>query len=120
LSYFACGAFVFATSLFFSSCADHLGLHSFPTRRSSDLVDGSQWQRHPLVQPIHHAAEVGFNTGAIHQHRTDNHHLHPGILCNLRSEEHTSELQSRENLVCRLLLEKKKNKRKNTAIPKSY
>src|SRR5690606_41065651 len=29
----------------------------------------------------------------------------------LRSEEHTSELQSRENLVCRLLLEKKKTKR---------
>src|SRR5690606_41911199 len=28
----------------------------------------------------------------------------------LRSEEHTSELQSRENLVCRLLLEKKKTK----------
>src|SRR5690606_40732951 len=32
-----------------------------------------------------------------------------------RSEEHTSELQSRENLVCRLLLEKK-NKRTRTAI----
>src|SRR5690606_40875728 len=31
-------------------------------------------------------------------------------LATLRSEEHTSELQSRENLVCRLLLEKKKNK----------
>src|SRR5690606_41664420 len=29
-------------------------------------------------------------------------------LTTLRSEEHTSELQSRENLVCRLLLEKKK------------
>src|SRR5207302_5374141 len=29
----------------------------------------------------------------------------------LRSEEHTSELQSRENLVCRLLLEKKKQKK---------
>src|SRR5436309_13670854 len=28
-----------------------------------------------------------------------------------RSEEHTSELQSRENLVCRLLLEKKKKKK---------
>src|SRR5690606_40511833 len=28
----------------------------------------------------------------------------------IRSEEHTSELQSRENLVCRLLLEKKKKK----------
>src|SRR5204863_9752095 len=32
----------------------------------------------------------------------------------LRSEEHTSELQSRRDLVCRLLLEKKK---KNTNIP---
>src|SRR2546430_7538135 len=31
-----------------------------------------------------------------------------------RSEEHTSELQSQSNLVCRLLLEKKKNKRKRT------
>src|SRR5690606_20295851 len=35
--------------------------------------------------------------------------VHQGGLRNLkRSEEHTSELQSRENLVCRLLLEKKK------------
>src|SRR5207302_10726487 len=32
------------------------------------------------------------------------------ISCGSRSEEHTSELQSRENLVCRLLLEKKKKK----------
>src|SRR5688572_31350279 len=31
-------------------------------------------------------------------------------LCVLRSEEHTSELQSQSNLVCRLLLEKKKIK----------
>src|SRR3712207_8810415 len=31
-------------------------------------------------------------------------------LSGLRSEEHTSELQSRQYLVCRLLLEKKKNK----------
>src|SRR5256886_3693921 len=32
------------------------------------------------------------------------------LLCQLsRSEEHTSELQSQSNLVCRLLLEKKKN-----------
>src|SRR5258706_1996521 len=52
--------------------------------------------------------------------------LSPGTLANLRvngtlpytkigdlprSEEHTSELQSLTNLVCRLLLEKKKNKR---------
>src|SRR5436309_7525251 len=34
----------------------------------------------------------------------------------LRSEEHTSELQSRENLVCRLLLEKKKNFNKITTL----
>src|SRR2546430_7354409 len=32
------------------------------------------------------------------------------LLCNTRSEEHTSELQSQSNLVCRLLLEKKKKK----------
>src|SRR5438874_8754462 len=31
-----------------------------------------------------------------------------------RSEEHTSELQSRRDLVCRLLLEKKNKKRENT------
>src|SRR5207302_4083278 len=31
-----------------------------------------------------------------------------GAVLRIRSEEHTSELQSRENLVCRLLLEKKK------------
>src|SRR5690606_39378417 len=35
-----------------------------------------------------------------------------------RSEEHTSELQSRENLVCRLLLEKKKNCTKKNATDK--
>src|SRR3989449_5256106 len=33
------------------------------------------------------------------------------VIERLRSEEHTSELQSRLHLVCRLLLEKKKNKR---------
>src|SRR5688572_32415183 len=36
-----------------------------------------------------------------------------------RSEEHTSELQSQSNLVCRLLLEKKKNKKKKTYIKKN-
>src|SRR5689334_24687566 len=45
------------------------------------------------------------------------HHLsqirrHP--LCRIRSEEHTSELQSQFHLVCRLLLEKKKKKKKKT------
>src|SRR5690606_39513315 len=47
---------------------------------------------------------------ALH-HPSDSHHRPAGDslrLVRYRSEEHTSELQSRENLVCRLLLEKKK------------
>src|SRR5215213_11416803 len=41
------------------------------------------------------------------------------VFCTSRSEEHTSELQSLTNLVCRLLLEKKKNKQsKPTNSPK--
>src|SRR5207302_11070642 len=44
----------------------------------------------------------------VHRHRA----------AEIRSEEHTSELQSRENLVCRLLLEKKK-KKKNKKLNKN-
>src|SRR2546430_3316086 len=40
--------------------------------------------------------------------------FHRRLLLSLRSEEHTSELQSQSNLVCRLLLEKKK-KETNTS-----
>src|SRR2546430_10294660 len=36
-------------------------------------------------------------------------HVSATSSCSYRSEEHTSELQSQSNLVCRLLLEKKKN-----------
>src|SRR3712207_7057713 len=42
--------------------------------------------------------------------------IHAGINSGTRSEEHTSELQSRQYLVCRLLLEKKKN---TTTLPES-
>src|SRR2546421_5838256 len=52
-----------------------------------------------------------------------------GILRDMRSEEHTSELQSRSDLVCRLLLEKKKkhdvarhprqHKRDSSTVPHS-
>src|SRR2546430_6018884 len=38
----------------------------------------------------------------------------------VRSEEHTSELQSQSNLVCRLLLEKKKNKQTRTLQSREY
>src|SRR5256885_7445595 len=39
------------------------------------------------------------------------------VAAGLRSEEHTSELQSPCNLVCRLLLEKKKNRRSSSTTP---
>src|SRR5258708_28757290 len=43
------------------------------------------------------------------------------VLCiSLRSEEHTSELQSPDHLVCRLLLEKKKNRARCDTTPKTY
>src|SRR3712207_6970145 len=41
-------------------------------------------------------------------HQAENSYLAPAELPLVRSEEHTSELQSRQYLVCRLLLEKKK------------
>src|SRR5256886_13108184 len=40
----------------------------------------------------------------------------PAVRGGSRSEEHTSELQSQSNLVCRLLLEKKKNENKTHTI----
>src|SRR5436305_9793725 len=67
----------------------HQDLHSFPTRRSSDLgtcgqrVSGTTVRAYPDPKYF------------------DSPHVS-------RSEEHTSELQSRPHLVCRLLLEKKK------------
>src|SRR6266498_4697647 len=41
-----------------------------------------------------------------------------GSLANSRSEEHTSELQSRPHLVCRLLLEKKKKHKQKLTLKK--
>src|SRR5690606_40185451 len=95
----------------------HRVLPSFPTRRSSDLIisvviilaflsEIPWWQVMPFVllfaylifRPLLKALkemEPKFIGKAVKA----------GVLS--RSEEHTSELQSRENLVCRLLLEKK-------------
>src|SRR5207302_10199254 len=100
---------------FFSYCFfHHRDLHSFPTRRSSDLkttlvADFIRKQEHPYIwyQLDHTDADaavfLGYLTFGIQQ-RVANF----GEKTFARSEEHTSELQSRENLVCRLLLEKKK------------
>src|SRR5690606_41748246 len=72
----------------------HRNQRSFPTRRSSDLIRCRR-RRNGTVSE-HRAIGRIEETAAL-----------PGA-GGPRSEEHTSELQSRENLVCRLLLEKKK------------
>src|SRR2546427_8725660 len=61
-------------------------------------------------------ASRGDSPSAAHRGRARN-HSRPCCVNSVmtRSEEHTSELQSQSNLVCRLLLEKKK-KNKNTKI----
>src|SRR5947208_7081475 len=82
-----CRTHVTPIYFFFYGYGDHRDLHSFPTRRSSDLSCGCP--RDPFgAPPARQAAPCG--------------HPHD------RSEEHTSELQSPDHLVCRLLLEKKK------------
>src|SRR5947199_7505618 len=75
----------------FSSSADHRYLHSFPTRRSSDLE---------MVE----AGGLAFLSGIVGVDDAGE----PVQSARARSEEHTSELQSLRHLVCRLLLEKKK------------
>src|SRR5207248_11315749 len=83
-------------SFFFYSSVPHRYLHSFPTRRSSDLMSHSSRDASLLV------AESGIHTRADVERL-----VRYGAN---RSEEHTSELQSPYDLVCRLLLEKKKKK----------
>src|SRR5690606_41483760 len=109
---------VYASLSFFCCDGAQRHLHSFPTRRSSDLepplpqthARGVDYQpdrrcERPtggvaVVQPHRQASAIsGFSSRPGPVRRGDP----------VRSEEHTSELQSRENLVCRLLLEKKKS-----------
>src|SRR5437773_3964936 len=93
-------------SLFCSS--PHQELHSFPTRRSSDLTNSILLSFHVitivtkvlvvlLVVFFYLPARCSLAIMGSRQNGQDN-----------RSEEHTSELQSHHDLVCRLLLEKKK------------
>src|SRR5690606_41723670 len=92
-------------------------LHSFPTRRSSDLSPGRRWcVFHRIRWPPSSTACAPWNRvrhcGTCGSSRMSPLPCSPGSppmrpAVSPRSEEHTSELQSRENLVCRLLLEKK-------------
>src|SRR5207237_4865238 len=83
------------TPLFLHSPRHPPALHSFPTRRSSDLNPSSSStrsaRRPPPRPPI--SPSMAKRVAPCSEPR---------------SEEHTSELQSHLNLVCRLLLEKKK------------
>src|SRR5207248_9384871 len=88
---------------YFVPCyADDPDLHSFPTRRSSDLYpdlhfikdSNASKKLNDLKDPCIIIASSGMH-GSFKSF-------------SFRSEEHTSELQSPYDLVCRLLLEKKK------------
>src|SRR2546429_5465693 len=92
----------------------------FPYTRSSDLVkkttyvteyheltkkDGAPFVPYAVWKDLFFAAFILLAIAACA--------VHFGPFGPTRSEEHTSELQSRLHLVCRLLLEKKKNVTKN-------
>src|SRR5699024_12724060 len=85
---------------FFYSSVHPRDLHSFPTRRSSDLpfnFNGSKMASHCwlILEPTP-MCKCSTSRNSF-----------PRSSSATRSEEHTSELQSRFDLVCRLLLEKK-------------
>src|SRR5690348_18212764 len=85
-------------------------LHSFPTRRSSDLIVSHFFPRHSLAQEWSECLFGGLLGRPFRLCGTDcwsgcKRRYEPR---SMRSEEHTSELQSPVHLVCRLLLEKKK------------
>src|SRR5690242_21074724 len=101
--------------VFFYCAGAHRDLHSFPTRRSSDLdrlreLGFCKDQQIKLV-----ARESNFICQVCNARLAISEKLARFILVETvpvpRSEEHTSELQSHVNLVCRLLLEKKKKQK---------
>src|SRR6266550_6600665 len=71
-------------------------LEARPDERRVIVENLNMFKRHSKPKPIKNPSRMG---GA---------QFTPGGVIDLRSEEHTSELQSRLHLVCRLLLEKKK------------
>src|SRR5690606_41727635 len=106
--------------LFLTCSGAHRDLPSFPTRRSSDLdisvplfswtePDYARLKRSPCSFTLASTSdEVNTRSSGSSQPSTSSHSRGVETVGRVRrSEEHTSELQSRENLVCRLLLEKK-------------
>src|SRR5207253_9166180 len=109
----------FYISFFLQSYSHHRHLHSFPTRRSSDLIEDFGFEFQDIAGPnwlrpakfVHGQTDRAADWFEFSRHEKT--HAHgcrvPSACGKFRSEEHTSELQSRGHLVCRLLLEKKKN-----------
>src|SRR5690606_39907268 len=88
---------------------------SFPTRRSSDLrlfTALRPARAAPVARAGWRAMKAGRRVKVTGLHNwlfsIGPRFVPRAVVPRIRSEEHTSELQSRENLVCRLLLEKKK------------
>src|SRR5205823_8155769 len=113
--------FFFLFIFFFFSCfAYHRDLHSFPTRRSSDLTSSKcgrpAWRTSSSCSWSRASRRSGSSdwTG-VPTELPVSPMYEPGSLpqASSRSEEHTSELQSLAYLVCRLLLEKKKKTKNN-------
>src|SRR5207249_12155033 len=104
--------------LSYSSAAPH-DLPSFPTRRSSDLrrrrKSGAERRlsRQALRSRVGMSGSEPLRGGGSACHTCAGRIRPPARSITRRSEEHTSELQSRFDLVCRLLLEKKKKTRKH-------
>src|SRR5207237_8695564 len=80
---------------------------SFPTRRSSDLTSGCGTAA--AIRRARSAQTTRYGAYASPVRNT----CHGGPV-RTRSEEHTSELHSHLNLVCRLLLDKKKSQTNST------
>src|SRR2546426_5830962 len=85
-------------------------LFPYTTLFRSDQDQGPRHNPHARVEG--HGEDGETPTARLVLHGRQEHDPRPGVLGSCRSEEHTSELQSPCNLVCRLLLEKKKNKKK--------
>src|SRR5436305_11743664 len=90
-------------------------LHSFPTRRSSDLLIFAPSVSHAAGVPSWFCQRISALPSPSKSPEPITCQAAPGLKpatamsVAFRSEEHTSELQSRPHLVCSLLLEKKKN-----------
>src|SRR5690606_41897282 len=105
-----------APRLSFDCYSAHRDLHSFPTRRSSDLsgnmsaetIRNCERTTWVFKESLRLYSPISFFPRRTVEDVELEGFMIPENTAVLRSEEHTSELQSRENLVCRLLLEKKK------------